>query len=236
MTDILLSNKGTLDKYEGDAIIAFYGAPVPVPRHEYMACLTALQMQERLDSLREKWLAEGDRWPDVVHNMRMRIGIASGMMVTGNMGSAQRMNYTMMGDIVNTAARLEESAKQYGIYNHILSSTRDACLDQFEWRDVDIVKVVGKSEAVHAFELISLKDQLPPGYDKLLPAYHEALELFRAREWDKASEAFMESEKLEDMFPGRKSNPSLTYIERIREYKLDPPGEDWDGSHTLTRK
>ncbi|MCF7824303.1 MAG: adenylate/guanylate cyclase domain-containing protein [Candidatus Marinimicrobia bacterium] len=236
MTDVLLSNLGTLDKYEGDAIVAFYGAPVPVPDHEYRACLTALQMQSNLDGLREKWLNEGDRWPEVVHNMRMRIGIASGMMVTGNMGSAQRMNYTMMGDIVNTAARLEESAKQYGVYNHVLKATRDACEDKFEWRDIDIVKVVGKSEAVHAYELISRRGELPSGYEKLLPAYDEALQLFRSRKWDLASEAFKAAEKYEDMFPGRKSNPCLTYISRIEDYKQNPPGDDWDGSHTLTRK
>lgn len=236
MTDVLLSNMGTLDKYEGDAIVAFYGAPVPVPNHEYMACLTALQMQSNLASLRDKWLSEGDRWPEVVHNMRMRIGVASGMMVTGNMGSAQRMNYTMMGDIVNTAARLEEGAKQYGVYNHVLKSTRDACEADFEWRDIDIVKVMGKSEAVHAYELISLKGELPPGYDKLLPAYNEALQLFRSQKWDLATEAFKAAEKYEDMFPSRKSNPCLTYIDRIIDYKENPPGDDWDGSHTLTKK
>ncbi len=236
MTDVLLTNLGTLDKYEGDAIVAFYGAPVPVPNHEYMACLTALQMQDSLAELREKWSNEGDRWPEVVRHMRMRIGIASGMMVTGNMGSAHRMNYTMMGDIVNTAARLEEGAKQYGVYNHVLKATRDACKDDFEWRDIDIVKVMGKSEAVHAYELISLKGELPQTYEKLLPAYNEALKLFRSQKWDLAGEAFKAAEKYEDMFHGRKSNPCRTYLERIEEYRLNPPGDDWDGSYTLTKK
>lgn len=236
MTDILLANQGTLDKYEGDAIVAFYGAPVPVPDHEYRACLTALQMQSGLAKLRERWQGEKDRWPDIVYNMRMRIGIGSGMMVTGNMGSTQRMNYTMMGDIVNTAARLEEGAKQYGIYNHVLKATRDACVDHFEWRDIDIVKVMGKNKAVHAFELISLKGELPPGYDKLLPAYEEALQLHRAQKWDLAIEAFKAAEVHEDMFPGRKSNPCRTYLARIEQYKQNPPGDDWDGSYTLSTK
>ena len=114
MTDILLQNKGTLDKYIGDAIVAFYGAPAPVDEHEYWSCLTAVKMQERLAELREKWQSEGDRWPEIVHNMQNRIGINTGKLVTGNMGSTMRMNYTMMGDTVNLAARLEASAKQYG--------------------------------------------------------------------------------------------------------------------------
>jgi len=236
MTDILLSHQGTLDKYEGDAIVSFFGAPVPVPDHEYMACLTAIQMQQGLDRLRNEWRQEKDRWPEIVYNMRMRIGIASGMMVTGNMGSAQRMNYTMMGDIVNTAARLEAGAKQYGIYNHVLKATHDACEDKFEWRDIDIVKVVGKSDWVHAYELISLKGQLPPGYEKLLPAYDEALRLYRNQKWELAIEAFQEADKFEDMFFGRKGNPCRTHMEHARFYRDHPPGDDWDGSWTLTSK
>ncbi len=236
MTDILLANHGTLDKYEGDAIVAFYGAPVPVERHEYMACLTAIQMQETLAKLRERWQNEGERWPDIVHQMQMRIGIASGMMVTGNMGSAQRMNYTMMGDVVNTAARLEASAKQYGIFKQVIKATRDACVDDFEWREIDIVKVVGKSEAVHTWELISRKGELPESFQKLLPVYEEALRLLRAQEWNQAREAFQAADKLEDMFPGRKSNPCRTYLARIEEYESNPPGDDWDGSYTLTSK
>ena len=106
MTDTLLENKGTLDKYIGDAIVAFYGAPAPVEDHEYYACLTAILMQERLSKMRDKWRDEGDRWPEIVHNMQNRIGINTGKMVTGNMGSTMRMNYTMMGDTVNLAARL----------------------------------------------------------------------------------------------------------------------------------
>ncbi|MEC8703367.1 MAG: adenylate/guanylate cyclase domain-containing protein, partial [Candidatus Neomarinimicrobiota bacterium] len=141
MTDILLQNKGTLDKYIGDAIVAFYGAPAPVDEHEYWSCLTAVKMQERLAELREKWQSEGDRWPEIVHNMQNRIGINTGKLVTGNMGSTMRMNYTMMGDTVNLAARLEASAKQYGIYIQVAEETYKACKDRFIWRDLDYVIV-----------------------------------------------------------------------------------------------
>ncbi|MBC8377054.1 MAG: adenylate/guanylate cyclase domain-containing protein [FCB group bacterium] len=236
MTDILLENKGTLDKYIGDAIVAFYGAPVPVENHEHMACLTAINMQLGLDVLRKKWQSEGDRWPDIVHNMQNRIGIATGDMVTGNMGSAMRMNYTMMGDIVNTAARLESSAKQYGIYIQVAESTYLVARDGFEWRQLDYAIVKGKNEPVYVYELMSTKGNLPDGYAELLEAYHKALDLFRSQKFEAALEAFIHSDTLEDMFPGRNTNPSRVYIDRCKIFLEDPPGEDWDGSWRLTEK
>lgn len=236
MTDILLDNKGTLDKYIGDAIVAFYGAPAPVDNHEYWACITAIKMQESLDELRLKWQAQGDRWPEIVHHMQNRIGINTGPMVTGNMGSTMRMNYTMMGDTVNLAARLEASAKQYGIYIQVADETYKACKDKFIWRDLDYVIVMGKTEPAQVFELIAEKGKMPLGYDKLLDAYHQALVFYRNQEWNKAIEAFKASDELEDMFPGRKTNPSRVYIPRCEHYKENPPGDDWDGSWALTKK
>ena len=236
MTDILLDNKGTLDKYIGDAIVAFYGAPAPVEDHEYWACLTAIIMQKRLAELREKWQGEGDRWPEIVHHMQNRIGINTGQMVTGNMGSSMRMNYTMMGDTVNLAARLEASAKQYGVYIQVADESYKACKDRFIWRDLDFVIVMGKTEPAQVFELIDVEGQMPDGYDKLLPAYHEAVDLYRKQEWKKAIDAFKTSDELEDMFPGRKTNPSQVYIPRCEHYQENPPGDDWDGSWALTKK
>ena len=236
MTNILLDNKGTLDKYIGDAIVAFYGAPAPVDDHEYWACLTAVKMQEGLAELRAKWQGEGDRWPEIVHHMQNRIGINTGPMVTGNMGSTMRMNYTMMGDTVNLAARLEASAKQYGVYIQVAEETYKICKDKFIWRDLDYVIVMGKTEPAQVFELITETGNMPPGYDKLLPAYHEAVKLYRNQNWVKAIEAFKASDELEDMFPGRKTNPSRVYIPRCEHYKENPPGDDWDGSWALTKK
>jgi adenylate cyclase len=236
MTDILLENKGTLDKYIGDAIVAFYGAPSPVNNHEYWACLTAIKMQDRLAELREKWQGEGERWPEIVHHMQNRIGINTGPMVTGNMGSATRMNYTMMGDTVNLAARLEASAKQYGVYIQVADESHKACKDKFIWRDLDFVIVMGKTEPAQVFELIAEIGNMPPGYDKLLPAYDEALELYKNQEWAKAIDAFKASNELENMFPGRKTNPSRIYIPRCEHYKNNNPGDDWDGVWTLTSK
>jgi adenylate cyclase len=168
--------------------------------------------------------------------MQNRIGISSGQMVTGNMGSEARMNYTMMGDNVNTAARLESSAKQYGVYIQIADSTYQAVKDKVVVRDLDNVKVMGKNEPVKVWELISEKGKEPDIYKKILPAYHEALDLYKNQEWAKAIEAFKASEKLEDMFGGRKTNPSRIYIPRCEHYLENSPGDDWDGVWTLTSK
>ena len=177
MTDILIGERGTLDKYEGDAIIAFFGAPMSLPDHPFRACRVALRMQSMLGELREKWRVEkikedepdrnstgagpdewipGDKWPMIVHRMKMRIGINTGDIVVGNMGSAMRMNYTMMGDSVNLAARLEEAGKQYGVYVMVSEYTLDCdiserdgerktVMDLVETRFIDRITVVGKA-------------------------------------------------------------------------------------------
>ncbi len=237
MTDILVAEGGTLDKYEGDAIVAFFGAPIAQPDHAARAVRVALGMQQALAQLREKWRAEGDKWPDVVKHMRMRIGISSGDIVTGNMGSTMRMNYTMMGDVVNTAARLEAAAKQYGIYIHCTTDTLSmAGPDDFEWRWIDKVRVVGKSAAVETVEIMAPKAQLPPEQVQMRAVYHQGLDLYRQQQWDEASAKFTESEKLEEVFPRRPSTPSRVYIERCEFFKDNPPGPDWDGSWTLITK
>ena len=236
MTDILLENKGTLDKYIGDAIVAFYGAPAPVKDHEYYACRTAVLMQKGLSEMRDRWRGEGDRWPEIVHNMQNRIGINTGQMVTGNMGSTMRMNYTMMGDTVNLAARLESSAKQYGIYIQVANESYIACKDKFVWRDLDFVRVMGKTEPAQVYELVAIAGEETDKEKTFLKAYHEALALYRNQEWDKAKEAFEAADELEDMFAGRKTNPSRVYIPRCDHWKENPPGDDWDGVWTLTSK
>ncbi len=237
MTDVLLEQSGTLDKYEGDAIVAFFGAPIYMDDHAYRACIVALNMQRELAHLREKWAGEGDKWPELVHHMRMRIGINSGEIVTGNMGSRTRMNYTMMGDVVNTAARLEASAKQYGIYIQMTKATLDlAGPDKFEAREIDRVRVVGKTEAVESFELMARKGELSSRLLEMRDIYNEGLLLYRKQEWDKARQTFAESEKLEEVFTNRPTNPSRVYLERCDFFKANPPGDDWDGVWTLTTK
>ncbi len=239
MTDVLLHDKGTLDKYEGDAIIAFFGAPLPLEDHAARACKVALSMQGKLDLLRVKWTAEGDKWPKFVHDMRMRIGINSGDIVTGNMGSKNRMNYTMMGDSVNLAARLEEAAKQYGIFTHVTSFTKDLTGDQFDWRELDTIRVVGKSEPVTTFELLGEKGKTDKLLVDLLTQFNSGIALYKAQKWDEAIKTFTATLELEyQRFPmlKHKTNPSKIYIERCEMFKQNPPPANWDGVYTLTEK
>ncbi|MCL2183563.1 MAG: CHASE2 domain-containing protein [Chitinispirillia bacterium] len=255
MTDILLSHYGTLDKYEGDAIIAFFGAPALIPNHAAKACQTAIDMQQKLSDFRQKWATEkcdrkcaerkcGDKcgekekWPQIVHNMQMRIGINTGEMITGNMGSAVRMNYTMMGDSVNLAARLEGAAKQYGISTMISSFTYDIVKDEFETRKLGCIRVVGKSEAVAVYELISKKGELPDEMKELLPVYNQGIDCYYARDWQKALACFTKADALE---PNRKNGPekptpSARFVKSCEEYIKNPPGEEWDGVDELKSK
>ena len=245
MTDTLLENKGTLDKYEGDAIIAFFGAPMPLPNHAQNACDSAVDMQTKLMALRKKWAGEGNKWPKVVHDMHMRIGINSGDIVTGNMGSTMRKNYTMMGDAVNLAARLESAAKQYGAYIQISEDTQKH-LDEgrFIYRSLDTIRVIGKSQPVKTFELLA-----KPGCEneaqlhKLVEIWEQARTAYLAMDWDRAEKLFAECLDYEphhpDRDPGSKTTPSHVYIKRCEAYKVNPPvaqGETWDGVFTATEK
>ena len=245
MTDTLLDNKGTLDKYEGDAIIAFFGAPMPLENHAQSACETAVDMQQKLGELRLKWKDEGDKWPTVVHNMHMRIGINSGDIVTGNMGSTMRKNYTMMGDAVNLAARLESAAKQYGAYIQISEDTQKQLKPGFFiYRSLDTIRVIGKSQPVKTFELLGkVGDSNEPTLEKLVETWEKARELYLAMQWDEAIKMFTLCLDYEphhpDRDPGSNLTPSHVYIQRCEQYKINPPvaeGEVWDGVFTATEK
>lgn len=229
MTDIVLKHEGTVDKFEGDAIIAFFGAPVSYEDHARRACLVSLGMQRSLISLCEKWSQE-PHWPEIVHTMKMRIGLNTGPMVVGNMGSKTRMDYTMMGDSVNLAARLEGANKQYGTYTMISETTRHAAQDFIESRLLDKIRVVGKSEPVLVHELLTEKGNLTKEDTQIYSIYNEGISLYQDQQWDTAISAF------EKALGIRADEPSRRYIERCRLFKEVPPPADWDGVYTLTSK
>ena len=269
MTDIFIAEEGTLDKYEGDAIVAFIGAPLDVPDHALRACRAAVSMQAKLLELREKWSSEkelpgesrnvkgfppevwtpGDKWPAIVHQMRMRIGINTGEIVVGNMGSAMRMNYTMMGDAVNLAARLEAGSKQYGVYTMLsqyvldnefvdASGQRQAVRDLVETRFIDRLTVVGKSEPVEVYELCAMKGELTAQEQELLPLFAEAMGHYQRMEWDQAIATFQQADAIERI-PDGATTPSRVFIKRCQEYKENPPvpaGQTWDGVYRMTKK
>ena len=235
MSQVILDNEGTLDKYIGDAIVAFYGAPAPVTDHELKSCKTALAMQEALGDLREKWQKEND-WPDIVYSMQHRIGLNSGKMVTGNMGSEMRMNYTMMGDTVNLAARLESSAKQYGVYNFVGENIYEAAKEDFIFRFLDFVQVKGKNIPVKVYELLANKSDINNSTVDLVRKFEKGLDHYYQQDWDKAIRAFEISEKMEEQFTSRNTTPSSVYIQRCLMFRDNPPGKDWDGVWTMTSK
>ena len=244
MTDILTYHKGTLDKYEGDAIIAFFGAPVHLKNHALNACKSALSMQRKLGDLRVHWEQQGDKWPTIVHHMRMRIGLNSGNIVHGNMGSTMRKNYTMMGDSVNLAARLESGAKQYGVFTMASEATlNNAGRSEFYYRHIDTIKVVGKNEPVNTYELLGLIEDKNLDYEQLIRLFNEAKEFYKSQQWDEAIEAFEACLDFEPFHPDRelgcKTTPSHVFIERCKGYKLNSPvpkGQDWDGVYVANEK
>jgi adenylate cyclase len=225
MTDIIMKYDGVVDKFEGDAIIAFFGAPIDFEDHARRCVLTAIEMQEKLEEMRQNWAKEGKAL------LRMRIGMNTGKMVVGNMGSKTRMDYTMMGDAVNLAARLEGANKAYGTETMISHYTHDVCGDLFETRELDKLRVVGKKEAITVYEVLSIKGKLSPEKQKVIDLYKQGMEHYTAWEWKKGIEKFSEILDI-DVQDG----PAMTYLERCLDFKLKPPEKDWDGVYIMTSK
>lgn len=243
-TDLIQDEGGTLDKYIGDAVVAMFGAPVDLKNHAFKSCITTLLVQERLDGLREKWTQEGDKWPSLVHQMRTRIGLNTGSCMIGNMGSRTRFNYTMMGDNVNLAARMESGAKSWGVFNMVANSTRLACEehggDRIVFRPLGRIVVKGRSQPVPIHEIVGFRDKLSDETFACLARFEEGMTHYYDRNWDAAARAFEDSAKLEPLRPGEapgvKNNPSLVYQQIIRDSVKSPPPDDWDGVYIMTEK
>ena len=225
MTDIIMENRGTVDKYEGDAIMAFWGAPLHFDDHAYHACLSAVYMQRRLEDLRTFWRKEGR------HELRVRMGLNSGLAVAGNMGSRTRMNYTVMGDSVNLASRLEGANKPYGTYSMVSENTYAAVRNQFRFRVLDKIRVVGKNVPITVYELLELAGPLPDRKEEVLGLYDRGLTLFKDRAWSDARAAFEQALAVDSG-----DGPSRTYIERCAAFMEAPPEPDWDGVFKLSSK
>lgn len=243
-TDTIQDTGGTLDKYIGDAVVAMFGAPIDQPDHAYQACRTMLLVQTRLDELREKWIREGDKWPELVHQMRTRIGLNTGSCMIGNMGSRTRFSYTMMGDNVNLAARMESGAKSWGAFNMVAQSTRDACEatggDEIVFRPLGRIKVTGRTQPVPIHEIAGFRTEMSDQHFACLTQFEVALDRFHAQDWVNAGEGFAQSALLEPLKPGRdpgvKSNPSTVYQRIVRDMIAAPPAVDWDGVYEMKSK
>ncbi len=243
MTDILQAERGSLDKFIGDAIVAMYGAPITLTDHGLRASVAACRMQKRLGELRQKWIGEGDKWPDRVHNMRMRIGLNTGDATVGNMGSATRFNYTMMGDTVNLAARCESGAKHFGVYTMCTEDTKKNAEEkgnQILFRRLNKIKVKGRSTPVEVYEIVCFREEATPDTLRCVELFEQALHLYFAQKWDEAKALFAEAQKLEPLQPGRDAgvahNPSELMQEKCDEMKAHPPASNWNGVEEMTEK
>ncbi len=222
MTDLVFKYRGTLDKYMGDAIMAFYGAPIAFPDHARAACRTALEMMAKLHEMQASWHERG------LPEIDIGIGLNTGVMSVGNMGSVNRFDYTVMGDHVNLGSRLEGINKQYGTNIIVSQFTRAAIGDHFTCRELDSVAVKGKKEPVQIFELCHSGP--PTAEDAWMEQFHEALAAYRAQRWDEASAAFAA------LAEARDDHPSKIYVERCKDMRESPPGADWDGVFKMKTK
>ena len=225
MCDIVSSYHGTIDKFEGDAIIAFWGAPLELPDHATIACHAAIDMQKKNEEMR-KTLREQNR-----PMLYTRIGMSSGSVVVGNMGSADRMDYTMMGDVVNLAARLEGVNKFYQTFTMIPQSTYELAKDDIDTRQLDVIRVVGKKEPISVYEVLERKNQTSSEKSGVVEKFLKALKLYEERNFADASKEF---EKVLAIDPD--DGPSLTYVKRCGVFLETPPEKDWDGVYTFTEK
>jgi len=225
MTDIVLNHEGTVDKFEGDAIIAFFGAPNYIENHAEVACRSCIEMQKKLAELRLKWKSEGK--PE----LKMRIGLCTGTAVVGNMGSKNRMDYTMMGDTVNIAARLEGVNKIYGIYTLVSESTCTAAGNGILSREIDSINVVGKGEPVKIFQILGEPQDVDKPMLDTIERYTKGLDAYRTRAWNDAITFFKAA--LEE---SPDDGPSKTMLNRCHEYLENPPDENWNGSYSMATK
>ena len=225
LTEVIYKHRGTVDKFMGDCIMAFWGAPLPDQNHARNGILAGLEMHEILEKLKPEFQKRG--WPEI----RIGVGLNTGRMSVGNMGSRLRTAYTVMGDAVNLASRLEGITKEYGADIIVGQGTRDAVPDVV-FRELDRVRVKGKDEAVAIFEPLGVQGKV--GKQKLeeVKLYAQFLRLYRAQDWDQAE---LQLFNLQKMAPHNKLY-SHTFVERIGYLRANPPGEGWDGAFTFTTK
>ena len=215
---------GTLDKYVGDAIMAFWGAPVEDPAHARNGVLTALEMQRRAVTLNQEFRAKG--WPE----FHIGIGVNSGRMRVGDMGSRLRKAYTVMGDPVNLGSRLEGLTKTYGLDNLVGEDTR-RMIGDVVFREVDRVRVKGKDKVVTIFEPLGLEGEVGKDRHDELRLWNQCLRAYRAQDWDQAEVALL---NLQRMSP--QCQLYQVFVERIGAYRRAPPGPGWDGATRFEKK
>jgi len=227
MSDVILEQKGTIDKYQGDAIISFFGAPLELEDHALRACVTAIIMK-KLEKEVNQYILE----KELCHTpLLTRIGINTGEMVFGNMGTQKKMNYTIISNAVNLAARLEGINKQYGTWILASESTMRETKGKILARRLDQIRVVGINQPVLIYELLEIKENASAALIKQVNLFHNALDLFTSRRWKDAETQFRQ---LLELYP--EDGPSIFYLDRCMQYLKSPPPDDWDGVFSFDSK
>ncbi|MBN2494071.1 MAG: adenylate/guanylate cyclase domain-containing protein [Deltaproteobacteria bacterium] len=225
MTDIIIQRGGFLDKYVGDAIMAVFGAPADLPGHAEAACLAALDCHARLETLCVELGAQN------MPTLRIRVGINTGDMIVGNMGSARRMNYTVMGDAVNLASRLEGVNKEFGTRTIVGPMVREQVGGRLLFRELDLLRVKGKQEPVRIHELVGPTQQQNQDTHDRIELFSRGLRAYREQKWSLAKDLF---EQLLARWPD--DGPTMTYMQRCLAFQEHAPASDWDGIFVMTRK
>ncbi|MFZ5444534.1 MAG: CHASE2 domain-containing protein [Myxococcota bacterium] len=224
VTPQLTGEGACIDKYIGDAVVALFGAPVPHADHPLRACRAALAVQHAIGELREEFRKEG--LPDVY----TRVGLNTGTMMVGNIGSAQLLDYTAIGDEMNLAARLEGANKNYGTLIMMGPGTYEAVKDQVEARELDRVRVAGKTQAVTVYELLAMKGELHHDKLKVVDLYGQALLAYRARRFAEAKATLGRALEIDGS-----DGPSRRLLGLCMEFEVHPPPADWDAVSTLEK-
>jgi adenylate cyclase len=224
MTGCVHDHRGTIDKYIGDALMAFWGAPLNDPEHAEHAILSSLAMIEKLPEVNKRFEEKG--WQPI----KIGIGLNTGKMNVGNMGSEFRMSYTVLGDAVNLGSRLESLTKRYGV-SIIVSESTATAVPNITYRELDLVRVVGKQEPITIYEPISQAESATPQFVKESSLYRLALQKYRSQQWYEAKALFTQ---LVNKFHGRILYQM--YIGRCVQFINNPPDKDWDGVCNFTSK
>jgi adenylate cyclase len=231
MSDSIRESNGIIDKYIGDAIMAFWGPPFTnAEEHPTLACLAALEQVKLLKQFET-------RLPDLLGvrrdlpKLNMRIGISTGEIIVGSIGSAVAKSYTVIGDNVNLASRLESANKNYGTHILISSETWEMVKDTIECREVDFIRVSGKTQPVRVFEVMGQKGKLDAALAGVINHFEAGLAAYRACRWDEARQEFEKCIEL-----NAQEKPAATFLSRIELFRAKPPGKDWDGIWNFTEK
>jgi adenylate cyclase len=224
LSRVVYKHRGTIDKYMGDCIMAFWGAPLPESKHAYNAILAGMEMQRALEELQPYFKQRG--WPPI----RIGVGVNTGRVSVGNMGSEVRVAYTVMGDAVNLASRLEGITKEYGVGIVVGESTK-AAAPEFVYRELDWVRVKGKDKPVAIFEPLGLAEQVTNDVREEMKLFHQVLHLYRQQNWEQAELQLLNLQKISPQ-----AKLYQVYAERVAYFRNNPPGAKWDGVFVFKTK